>query len=113
MSLHTLQSEEYKSSHSLVSRGGSRIAMWFHSSKVKQTLVGGQETWVLVLVLSMTHYDVRKSFPLSRWVQIYLSIKCRAYQKNYRNKAERWGPYSFSVIQAQTGIYLISLTICY
>lgn len=85
MSLHFLQSEKCKSSPFLVSGGGNTIAMWFHSSKVEQTRLERQETWVLVLALSTTHYDVGKSFLFSSWVQIYLSIKHRTYQESYQN----------------------------
>lgn len=83
MPLHSLQSEKCEFSSSLVSRGGDRVAMWFYNSKVEQTLLGRQETRILVLALPITHYDVGKSFPLSRWFQIYLSIKYKACHKSY------------------------------
>lgn len=73
MPLHSLQSEDAKSSSSLVSRGRNRIAMWLHSNKMEQVLSGEQETWVLVLAFPPIHYHVSKSFPFSRWIQIYLS----------------------------------------
>ena len=64
----TIQSEECKFSPSLVFSGGNRIAMWFHGSKVEQTFLGREETWVLVLTLPLTHCHVSKSFPFSRWI---------------------------------------------
>lgn len=66
--LSCLWSEEGEYSPSLVCSGGGRVVLWCHNSKVEQTLLGRQETRVLVLALPVTHYDVGKSFPLSRWV---------------------------------------------